>query len=314
MQKITLYATANETLASVRDSANARSASAPVFVRDVEVELHLRLFANANEPNRYILPSGIVSYGWYMDDDFKTSTAFKIVGDNADIVVVEVEDSTDPDTGETIYGYTDIKIPISNMNSEALVEWLGENKSMTGLIGELCGYDSTGASIFVLQIEGFTVRNRLSDTGEPSENVENYLTIDEARALFAGSAVPDNTAYNQAVIVTGSGTDDIDGIYKFFPEITFDWYSSGIILKDIFYNDEKKAFLRYTGSRWAISKKLDGGGTGLIYIYPWIPSASNLGCVPTDFWYKHFGTSAQPLKNGCFVRYVPKLSVIKTSY
>ena len=60
MQKITLYATANETLASVRDSANARSASAPVFVRDVEVELHLRLFANANEQERYVLPSGIV--------------------------------------------------------------------------------------------------------------------------------------------------------------------------------------------------------------------------------------------------------------
>ncbi len=315
MQKITLFATANETIASVRDSANARTASAPVFVRGVEVELHLRLFANANEPERYILPDGIVSYGWYMDVDFDTTTAFKIVGDNADIVVVNVDDSTDSETGETIYGYTDIKIPISNMNSEALVEWLGENKSMTGLIGELCGYDSTGASVFVLQIEGFTVRNRLSETGMPSENIENFLTIDEARALFAGSAVPDNSAYNQAVIVTGSGdVDDLDGIYKFFPEITLDFYSAGTILKDVFYNEEKKAFLRFVGSRWSISKKHGTSGSALYYIYPWIPSASNIGCPPTDFWYKIFGQSNQPAKTSCFVRYVPKLSVIKTSY
>lgn len=314
MQKITLYATANETLASVRDSANARSASAPVFVRGVEVELHLRLFANANEQERYVLPSGIVSYGWYMDIDFDTTTDFKIVGDNAGIVVTEVEDSEDAETGEITYGYTDIKIPITNMNSEALVSWLGTEKSKSGLIGELCGYDGTGASVFVLQIEGFTVRNRLSDSGEPSPNVENYLTIDEARALFAASETPDNSTYNQAVIVTGSGTDDVDGVYKFYPEITFDWYSAGTILKDIFYNEEKKAFIRHTGSRWALSKKLNTSGTGLIYIYPWVPSASNIGCPPTDFWYKHFGTSAQPVKNGCFVRYVPRLNVIKTSY
>ena len=279
MQKITLYATANETLASVRDSANAQSASAPVFVRDVEVELHLRLFANANEPNRYILPSGIVSYGWYMDDDFKTSTAFKIVGDNADIVVVEVEDSTDPDTGEVTYGYTDIKIPISNMNSEALVEWLGENKSMTGLIGELCGYDSTGASIFVLQIEGFTVRNRLSETGEPSENVENYLTLDEARALF----MSDNKALRPYldVEVLGGGNSRVDGHYTFYEN----YMIRSTVWESVFVRDDAKAFVRFNSSLggWIIYSAKDNEAVTASYRMPWIFTASNPGPI-SGFW------------------------------
>ena len=317
MQKITIYAAANETLAAVRDSANARPASAPIFTRDVEVELHLRLFANPNEPERYILPSGIMSWGWYMDTDFDTTTAFKIVGDNADISVTEQEQTstTDPDTGEVVidYGYTDIKIPISNMNSEALVAWLGTQKSQGALIGELCGYDATGDSVFVLQIEGFTVRNRISESGMPSEDFENYLTIDQARALFGSMESADANAFNSAVVVTGTNDEELDGIYFYRPEITFDWYSQGLILKSVFVHQSQKAFIRHTGSRWSISKKIQSG-SGLFYIYPWTPSASNLNMPPTDFWYHLFGQSANPTKDGCFVRYVPRINVVKTSY
>lgn len=280
MQKIMLYATANETLASVRDSANARSASSPVFVRGVEVELHLRLFANANEQERYVLPSGIVSYGWYMDVDFDTTTAFKIVGDNADIVVVEIPDTVDPDTGEiTEYGYTDIQIPITNMNSEALVEWLGTNKSMTGLIGELCGYDSTGASIFVLQIEGFTVRNRLSDTGEPSPNVENYLTLDEARALF----MSDNKALRPYldVEVLGGGNSRVDGHYTFYDA----YQIRSNVRESVFVRDDGQAFVQYVSSLggWIIYSAKEGEAVTARYRMPWILTASNPGPI-SGFW------------------------------
>lgn len=189
MQKITIYAVASETLASVRDSANAKTASAPIFTRDVEVELHLRLFANANEPNRYHLPEGIVSWGWYMDTDFDATTDLKIVGDQDEIVATEVSETTevDPETGEEIivdYGYTDIKIPISQMNSQALVDWLGTSKSQGNLIGEICGYDENRDTIFVLQIENFTVRNRLSESGVPSESAQTYLTPEQAKIMF----------------------------------------------------------------------------------------------------------------------------------
>ena len=317
MQKITIYAAANETLAAVRDSANARNVSAPIFTRDVEVELHLRLFANPNEPERYILPDGIMSWGWYMDTDFDTTTAFKIVGDNADISVTEQEEShtVDPDTGEVVtdYGYTDIKIPISNMNSEALVAWLGTEKSQGALIGELCGYDAAGDSVFVVQIEGFTVRNRISESGMPSENVDNYLTIEQARALFGAMESADANAFNAAVVVTGTNDEELDGMYFYRPEATFDWYSPGVILKSVFVHESQKAFIRYTGTRWSMSKKISGG-TGMFYIYPYIPSASNINVPPTDFWYHLFGQSANPTQDGCFVRYVPRVNVIQTSY
>ena len=312
MQKITLYATANETLASIRDSANARSASAPVFVRDVEVELHLRLFANANEQERYVLPSGIVSYGWYMDVDFKTSTAFKIVGDNANIVVVEVNDTVDSETGEiTEYGYTDIKIPISNMNSEALVEWLGENKSMTGLIGELCGYDSTGASIFVLQIEGFTVRNRLSETGEPSENLENYLTLDEARALFLN----DSKAMTPFIDIVESNTSDTSFNGRYYLHESY-WFRAGlrknIFIRDGVYNNQGEiaSFIEYsdTLNGWVIYKVNYGSLPVATYLLAWIKTASNPG--PLSGYYRGVSNTS----NWVLAEYTPRFNIAAKTY
>ena len=289
MQKITLYATATETLASVRDSANARPAAAPVFVCDVEVELHLRLFANANEQERYVLPSEIVSYGWYMDVDFDTTTAFKIVGDNADIVVTEVDDTVDSETGEiTEYGYTDIKIPITNMNSEALVDWLGTNKSMSGLIGELCGYDSTGASIFVLQVEGFTVRNRISESGEPSENVESYLTLDEARALFLN----DSNAMKPYIDITIHNSSDTsyNGRYYLHESLYFRTAPKMNVYardgnRDV--NGDVKTFIQYSDDLkgWVMYKTPTVGMPTAEFIYPWIKTASNPGPI-SGVWRK----------------------------
>ena len=289
MQKITLYATATETLAAIRDSANARSATAPVFVRGVEVELHLRLFANANEQERYVLPSGIVSYGWYMDIDFDTTTEFKIVGDNAGIVVTEVEDTVDAETGEiTEYGYTDIKIPISNMNSEALVSWLGTEKSKSGLIGELCGYDGTGASIFVLQVEGFTVRNRLSDSGEPSPNVENYLTIDEARALFLN----DSNAMKPYIdiAIRNSTNKEYDGRYYLHESMFFRTSPKMNVYARDGYRDangDVKTFIQYSDSLkgWVMYKTPLVGMPTAEFIFPWIKTASNPGPI-SGFWRK----------------------------
>lgn len=321
MQKITIYAAANETLAAVRDSANARTASAPIFTRDVEVELHLRLFANPNEPERYILPSGIMSWGWYMDTDFDETTAFKIVGDNADISVSEQAEShtVDPDTGEVItdYGYTDIKIPISNMNTEALVAWLGTEKSQGGLIGELCGYDATGASVFVLQIEGFTVRNRISESGMPSEDFDNYLTVDQARALFGAMESADSNAFNSAVMVINSGDDDVDGVYKHYYESNFPWLTNNSsIYKNIFINEAKKSYILFDEKQWYLGKMVPSGNVynlHTMYIYPWVPSPSN-DMPPTDYWYKNYGHENTPEQTRTFVRYVPQVNVIQTSY
>ena len=58
--------------------------------------------------------------------------------------------------------FTEFAIPISDMNTLELATWLGTQKKKTGLTGELVGYDSSGNAVFVLQIDDFTVRNRLA--------------------------------------------------------------------------------------------------------------------------------------------------------
>ena len=321
MQEITFYATANETLGTVRDYANAKTVAAPTLTKSVSVRLLLRLFADANDLDPVPLDTfaNIRAWAFVMDDDFNDETTLKIVADNEAIdVTSETETTTDPDTGETITRtYTQFSIPISEMNSAALAAWLGTSESKGSLIGELTGYDGNGDSVFVLQIKGFTVRNRLYGSGEPSENVNEYLTIDEARAMFADAATSEESAFQPAVVVTGSDDEDLNGIYRFYAKTTLPWLTSQYIYKNVFINENAKAFIRFNGGKWALAKAYQNQGTwtsALILVYPWTPVYSNENNPPTDFWYKSFGNVNMPVKTTAFLRYVPRLNVLKQSY
>ena len=68
----------------------------------------------------------------------------------------------------------------------AVDEWLKKDKNKSGLTGELVGYSSDGRAIFVLQIEKFSIRNRLTSAGEPTAIDEDYLNASQVRALIAG--------------------------------------------------------------------------------------------------------------------------------
>lgn len=46
-------------------------------------------------------------------------------------------------------------------------------------------FDDDGNEVFVLQVKGFTVRNRISSTGNPTEIQSEYLTEAQVRALCA---------------------------------------------------------------------------------------------------------------------------------
>jgi len=321
MQDILFYATANETLATVRDYANAKTVAAPTLTKSVSVRLRLRLFADLNELDPVPIETfaNIAAWAFVMDDDFNDETALKIVADNDQIdVITGTETTTDPDTGETTtQNYTEFLIPISNMNSEALVAWLGTSESKGSLIGELTGYDGDGNSVFVLQIKDFTVRNRLYGSGEPSENATEYLTIDEARAMFADAATAESSAFQPSVVVTGSDDEDLNGIYRFYAKTTLPWLTSQYINKNIFINENAKAYIRYNGGKWALLKAYQNHGSwtsALILVYPWTPAYSNENNPPTDFWYKSFGNVNMPVKTDAFLRYVPRLNVLKQSY
>lgn len=183
MQNITFYVAANETLGVVKDYANARTATPPTLVRGVEVCLKMRLFSGRDGMEAYPLSAfaNIVSWQWAMDNDFNEATAYKLVGDNADITLSEVLVTVD---GEEIV-HTELSIPISDMNTEELVAWLGTEKSKAGLVGELVGFDSGGRQVFILQIENFTIRNRITGLGIPVPIEPDYLTAAQVRALLA---------------------------------------------------------------------------------------------------------------------------------
>jgi len=183
MQNTILYVDAHETLGAVKDYANARSVSAPTLVRGVEACLKIRLFASDTGPEPYPISAfaNVVSWQWAMDNDFNEATSYKLVGDNEDITVHSVTETIE----EEEFTFTEIVIPMTQMNTEELATWLGTDKSKTGLAGELVGYDSEARQVYILQIENFTVRNRITSLGNPTQLDPDYLTAAQVRALFA---------------------------------------------------------------------------------------------------------------------------------
>ena len=181
MQTIPFYVAAGSTLGTVRDYANAQNAAAPVLTRGVSACLKMRLFANAENADPYPLAElqCIPSWQFVMDDDFDSASNYILVADHEDITVAQVTESVN----EVPYTYTEFTIPVTNMNTEELNTLLGNQESIATLNGELVGFDEDANEVFVLQVKGFTVRNRISSTGNPTGIPAEYLTEAQVRAL-----------------------------------------------------------------------------------------------------------------------------------
>lgn len=182
MQTIKIYCLAESVVGEYRDFVNASSAAPPSIVKGVEVQFLLRLFSRPNSPEAYNIEllSGIKAWKFALDKDFDESTTCIIEADNKNIELSSVT--------EDERQYTEFRIPIPITNTVQLNEWMGTNKSKSGLVGELSGYDSEGKAAFVLQLENFSVRNRIVSAGDPEEVPSNYLTEAQVRALIKGEA------------------------------------------------------------------------------------------------------------------------------
>ena len=202
MQDIVFYAAANETLGQVRDYSNMRSAEAPLLTLGVAVCLRMRLFAAVEVPTPYPVASfsNIADWQWSMDADFDRSTACKLVADEGNISVQTVTDTVN---GETM-NFTEFVIPISNMNTEELSAWLGNEKMKSGLTGELVGYDSEGYASFVLQIENFKVRNRVSGLSDPTALDQEIITRSQAEQIIQ-TTVSSSLATKQDKLTAANG-------------------------------------------------------------------------------------------------------------
>lgn len=181
-QNIIMYVSANGTLGTVRDAANAKNAASPVLTKGVAVQLHVRLFQELNNVAPYPIDelTKITAWSFVLDTDFDSDTPVKLVADNELIEIREISDIVN-DEART---FTEVVIPISDMNTEELNSVLLKNESISTLTGELVGVDSEGSEIFVLQIKSFTVRNRITSAGKPTSIVPEYLTEVQTRALL----------------------------------------------------------------------------------------------------------------------------------
>ena len=143
----------------VRNRDNTAGARPPELLMGMPCELRLRLFANCEDTTPYPAAqlADVVGWSFAMDNDFSPQSAVKLVAKNSDIALSEVT--------ENGVVYTQIAIPIPETHTAELAAALDGKESVV-FAGELAGYDSGHAEVFVLQIKGFVVRGRLAGLGD----------------------------------------------------------------------------------------------------------------------------------------------------
>ena len=159
MQNLTMYVLAASTLGTVRDHANARNLTPPAFTREFGATLKLRLFAQPEDEAPYPIAQlqDIDSWQCVWDKDYAATTPPIIVADSDDIQLHSVTD--------TINGvertFTELVIPVSQMNTDRIAQFLGDAEYKDGLVMEIVGYNADSEAVFGLQIKNFTIRNRV---------------------------------------------------------------------------------------------------------------------------------------------------------
>lgn len=103
----------------------------------VSALLRMRLFAHRDGLEPYPLEAldGIVRWQWAMDTDFNEATAYILQADTAYIELTEVTDEIDGDE----YTYTELSIPMPQMNTVELAGRKETDRSRNGLHGEPVG-------------------------------------------------------------------------------------------------------------------------------------------------------------------------------
>lgn len=198
MQSLVMYAAAESTLGIVRDYANSKSMNPPVLTKGFAAVIRLRLFAEIDNVDAYPADNlaSIASWQCVWDKDYSSKTAPPIIADNDQIHLHTVVENING----TERTFTEIVIPVSNLNTQGLTDLLADAESVSGLSMELVGFDASGTAAFGLQIKGFTVRNRIYYGGTPEPLTEEYLTAAQVRALIAGGVVfqfsPDNLSWH----------------------------------------------------------------------------------------------------------------------
>lgn len=174
MQNIVLYVNADSTLAYVTDSYGGRYENRVSFTRGFKATLVLRLLTGENgEPYPVSQLEQYTSWRCVFDVDYKQSTT-PILSADSDAITVSGDGTV-----------TEIRIPISNMNTNELADAILDFESLAGVTMELVGILPDGTEGFGLQVKGFTIRNRILYSGEPTEQDARFLDREQVLALVA---------------------------------------------------------------------------------------------------------------------------------
>ena len=182
MQEHIIYLNAHDSVAVVRDDKNMRTLPAPTLVRGTACTLKLRLFAERIGTAPLPIDSlyDVVTWQWAMDCDFNDRSPYKLVGDHAHIEVSSVQEYNNG-IGRV---YTQVTIPMPSMETNELARWLGSEPMRAGLTGELTGFNASGSPIFILQVEGFKVRNRIVSSAAPTLPESPYMTMSQVQEMI----------------------------------------------------------------------------------------------------------------------------------
>ena len=174
MQNIVLYANADSTLAYVTDSYGGRYENRVSFTRGFKATLVLRLLTGEKgEPYPVSQLEQYTSWRCVFDVDYKQSTT-PILSADSDAITVHGDGTV-----------TEIRIPISNMNTNELADAILDFESLAGVTMELVGILPDGTEGFGLQVKGFTIRNRILYSEEPTEQEARFLDREQVLALVA---------------------------------------------------------------------------------------------------------------------------------
>ena len=174
MQNIVLYVNADSTLAYVTDSYGGRYENRVSFTRGFKATLVLRLLTGENgEPYPVSQLEQYTSWRCVFDVDYTQSTT-PILSADSDAITVSGDGTV-----------TEVRIPISNMNTNELADAILDFESLAGVTMELVGILPDGTEGFGLQIKGFTIRNRILYSGEPTEQDARFLDREQVLALVA---------------------------------------------------------------------------------------------------------------------------------
>ena len=182
MQEHIIYLNAHDSVAVVRDDKNMRTLPAPTLVRGTACTLKLRLFAERIGTAPLPIDSlyDVVTWQWAMDCDFNDRSPYKLVGDHAHIEVSSVQEYNNG-IGRV---YTQVTIPMPSMETNELARWLGSEPMRAGLTGELTGFNASGAPIYILQVEGFKIRNRIVSSAAPTLPESPYMTMSQVQEMI----------------------------------------------------------------------------------------------------------------------------------